>query len=740
MKKLVRLLFFLILIYGGEIAAQTGALRGFVTDSTNGESVIYANILVKGTNIGAATDIRGYYYLPGILSGKQKITVSYIGYRTTEIEVVIYAGKINQVDVQLSPAKIELETISVTADKQVKPNETNLGLEQITIRQIQAIPAGIEADVLRALKTSPGVSGTSDITSRYYVRGGGSDQNVVLLNNAVLYNPFHALGLFSVIDPDMISVLEFYKGGFTSEYGGRISSVLNLVTRDGNKKSFSASAAASTLSAKFNLESPIPDGSVMITGRKSYRPEALDKFLNDKNAPFDFYDYSFKINYSNPKIYQNGKFTVHGFFSSDKVKNNDPFKEDYTFENQVYGLNWYQVWASPLFSHMSFTVSRFEGEVIPNNTATKPRKNSVSDFSSNWDFTYMFDSKDELQAGFHNKILSTELAQKNLFGSTTDIKIRGLDMALYVKYKYLRNDNLGIDFGTRLNLIQPSKRRSDLLEPRLSITYTPLAAFAVKASIGKYSQSVATLSNEQELISIFEPWVIIPDYLAPASATHAISGIDYYITDKIKFSAEGYYKWIDNLIDINELKFTSRDPDFISVSGKAYGVDVVLDVRYPDFYFKTSYSLAYTYKQKDGVDYFPKYDSRHSVNVLFGFQFLGGFQFNAVWQLTSGYPYTPIAGFFDKLQIDDFWRQTYIQSPWVGAYLFGAKNSYRLPVYHRLDMGLSRKFEIGPLKITADVSVINVYDRKNIFYYEKDTGEIVYMLPFLPSASLRIEI
>ncbi|MCK6605334.1 MAG: TonB-dependent receptor [Ignavibacteriaceae bacterium] len=740
MKQLIRLLFFLILIYGGEIAAQTGALRGFVTDSTNGESVIYANILVKGTNIGAATDIRGYYYLPGIPSGKQKITVSYIGYRTTEIEVVIYAGKINQVDVQLSPAKIELETISVTADKQVKPNETNLGLEQITIRQIQAIPAGIEADVLRALKTSPGVSGTSDITSRYYVRGGGSDQNVVLLNNAVLYNPFHALGLFSVIDPDMISVLEFYKGGFTSEYGGRISSVLNLVTRDGNKKSFSASAAASTLSAKFNLESPIPDGSVMITGRKSYRPEALDKFLNDKNAPFDFYDYSFKINYSNPKIYQNGKFTVHGFFSSDKVKNNDPFKEDYTFENQVYGLNWYQVWASPLFSHMSFTVSRFEGEVIPNNTATKPRKNSVSDFSSNWDFTYMFDSKDELQAGFHNKILSTELAQKNLFGSTTDIKIRGLDMALYVKYKYLRNDNLGIDFGTRLNLIQPSKRRSDLLEPRLSITYTPLAAFAVKASIGKYSQSVATLSNEQELISIFEPWVIIPDYLAPASATHAISGIDYYITDKIKFSAEGYYKWIDNLIDINELKFTSRDPDFISVSGKAYGVDVVLDVRYPDFYFKTSYSLAYTYKQKDGVDYFPKYDSRHSVNVLFGFQFLGGFQFNAVWQLTSGYPYTPIAGFFDKLQIDDFWRQTYIQSPWVGAYLFGAKNSYRLPVYHRLDMGLSRKFEIGPLKITADVSVINVYDRKNIFYYEKDTGEIVYMLPFLPSASLRIEI
>ncbi|MBE2281414.1 MAG: TonB-dependent receptor [Ignavibacteriaceae bacterium] len=739
MKKLS--LLFIFLFCSGVVFAQgTGALRGFVTDSLNGEAIIFANVFIEDTNIGSPSDTRGYYYIPQIPAGERTIIVSYIGYATQRVKLYIKPGEITQFNFRMVVSGVELEPVSVVGQKTQKQNETNIGMEQISLSQIKSIPAGVEADVLRAIKFSAGVSSTGDVTSRYYVRGGGSDQNMVLLNSTVIYNPFHALGIFSVIDPEIIKLVEFYKGGFTSEYGGRLSSIMNIITRDGNKNSFQASAAVSTLSGKASIEGPIPYGSFLFTGRKSYRPEAIDKFLKDRSAPFDFYDFSFKINYANPEIYENGNFTLHGFFSKDEVKYNNIKKEDYYFENNAYGLNWYQVWASPLYSYMTFTFSNFTGEVIPNETSTKPRKNIISDISSNWDFHYMYDSKDELVAGFYNKLITSELKMENLFGSKTDIEIKGLDMIAYLKYKLMRYENLGVDAGVRINLVSISKRRPFLFEPRVSFTFLPLPAFTFKAAVGRYSQTMTTLSNEDELISIFEPYIIIPGYVKPSEATHYIVGIDYYLTDKIKLMAEGYLKTIDNLIDINELKYTSDDPDFVNVDGESYGIELSLDIMDSWFFFKTNYALSYAYKIKDGVRYFPRYDARHTVNVTAGVQFWDGWQFNAAWRLSTGLPYTSILGFYDKLDIKDLWSQWLLISPFNPAFLYGERNIERLPVYHRLDLSISKKFELFFMKMEFDLSVINLYDRKNIFYFEKDTGERVDMLPFLPSASLRIEI
>ena len=187
-------------------------------------------------------------------------------------------------------------------------------------------------DIFKVIQTSAGVSSTSDVTAKYYVRGGSGDQNEVLLNGVTIYNPFHALGIFSVIDPEMISGLEFYKGGFEPKFGNRISSILDIATKDGNRNKFGGTAQLSMVSGKLAIEGPIPHGSFMATARKSYHTDVMNYYFEDNEAPFDFYDFSLKINYANPDFDKGSNFVVHGFHSSDLVDNNDPLKENYSIK------------------------------------------------------------------------------------------------------------------------------------------------------------------------------------------------------------------------------------------------------------------------------------------------------------------------------------------------------------------------------------------------------------------------
>lgn len=734
----VSLLFILSSIY---LSADDGSgiVRGTVTDSTNGEPIAYANLIIDGTRLGTATNALGYYTISGIEPGSYTLKVSYLGYQTKSIEFSVAAGEIQQFDIQLAPTSIQLQEFSVVGNRINQLNEVDLGLQKITIREIEMQPKGLETDVLRILRTNPGISATGDVTARYYVRGSGSDQNLVLLNGATVYNPFHALGIFSVIDPEMINSMEIHKGGFTAEYGGRLSSILNLTTKDGNKKSFQGSVSGSFLSGKAAIQGPIPNGSFIITGRKSYFSESLKKFI-DYEAPFDFYDMSFKINYQNDKFYKNGKFLLHGFTSNDKVMNNNPNEEDYTFSNNIVGLNWYQIWADPLYSEMYFSLSMFDGEVIPNQSEAKPRVNEVVDFTSNWNFTYIFESRDELGLGIQNKYVSTYLDMENLTGGKTIVDQQGLNMVLFAKYKYKRFERFGIDVGTRINISTISKASHRMLEPRASFTYSPVNGLSFKGAYGSYQQDLVTLADENELISIFEPWIAMPEYLAPSFADHYVFGVDITVLDPFTVTLEGYYKDMQYITEVNPEKFSNTDPDFISVDGESYGFEALLQWQTSDFFIKTSYSLSWAYKIIDGEKYAPRYDSRHQVNLLAGVHIGWGWQISANWSLATGMPFTPIAGYYDKLQINDIWSPWYVFQDYNPYLYLGGKNSERLPVYHRLDLSLSKKFTLFFTDVTFDASVVNVYDRKNIFYFERDTGERVNMLPFMPSMTLKMEI
>ncbi len=734
-------LFFIMLIISSNLllAQSTGSLRGFVTDSTSGEYVIYANIVVQGTVSGAPTDTRGYYFIPSIPAGKHTIIISHISYSTKYITVDIKENKITQVNVILSPKSIELQGINVTGKNETKPTEVNLGLEKISIKEIEMIPSGAEPDVFRALQTASGVTTTGDVTSKYYVRGGAGDQNLVLFNGATIYNPFHAMGIFSVIDPEMISTVEFFKGGFNADYGGRLSSILNIVTKDGNKNSFHGSGSASLLSGKLSFEGPIPYGSFIVTGRKSYYSEILKKYLNDKSAPFDFYDLSFKVNYSNPNYLQNGKFILYGFASSDAVRNNDPLLEDYTVKNNILGMTWNQVWSSPLFSVINLSYSGYRAELIPNLSDAKSRMNNLNDITADFNFTYVYENKDEIDFGVQNKFLSLKLLQENLYNQTTDFNQTGWDLTGFINYRFYRWDKLGVELGMRSKFIALSKGRPFIFEPRINVTYRPFALLALKASAGRYSQEVATLTTENDIISLFEPWIIIPDGVGAPEASELSVGLESYLTSQLEIDLTGYYKYITDLLESNQTRYALDANEFMNVNGKSYGLEFAAKFQSDLLYFKANYSLGWAYKMYGDVKYYPRYDVRHSVNILAGFNLGKGWEANATWSLRSGMPFTPIAGFYDRMPIDNVWSN-YIFENYKAVVYWGEINSSRLPYYHRLDLSLAKKFKFYLADVSLEASVLNVYNRKNIFYFDRDTGKRVYMLPFFPSISLKVEL
>jgi hypothetical protein len=375
----------------------------------------------------------------------------------------------------------------------------------------------------------------------------------------------------------------------------------------------------------------------------------------------------------------------------------------------------------------------------PNLSQAKPRRNKVSDFSADWDFTYLYDSKDEFVFGWQNKILSTSLELENLFGNKISADQHGADLSAYADYRFYRWDRIGFTIGIRFKFVAISEYRPLLYELRGSLTYRLFPEVALKGSFGWYSQEMTTLIDENELISVFEPWVITPNYLNSARAAHFSLGITTDWASDLKTELEGYYKPIANLIDVNEKKFTATDRDFVNVDGESYGFEALTVYQPGKMYLKLGYTLSWAFKIKDGVRTYPKYDIRHALNALVGYDLGSGWQTSATWAFHTGMSFTPIAGYYDRIPVDP-WTMPYDAAKPEPVTIWSDRNSSRLPAYHRLDLSVTRQFQIESASVTCGFSVINVYDRKNIFYFNRDTGKEEYMLRILPTVSLKVEL
>ncbi|MBU1114541.1 MAG: TonB-dependent receptor [Bacteroidetes bacterium] len=735
-------MFLLLIAFTTQTFSQNiGKIRGTITDEANGEVLAFGNVLIEELNIGVSTNNKGYYYISSLpVNTNVTLIVSYVGYESKKIVVFVYPNKINKLDIQLSSSSVVLQTVEKIGEKVVEKNETDIGLQRISGRELEAMPKGVETDVFRSLQYVPGVNFTADMSARYYVRGGDSNQNLVLLNGANVYNSFHAMGLFSIIDPEMINTMEFYKGGYTAEYGGRLSSVLNLITKDGNRTRYSGKAAASFLTAKAVVEGPIPYGSFIITGRKSHSTSILKKFFNNQTAPFNFYDASFKINFSNPNFLSGSKFVVHGFLSEDKLEFDNPLREDYNWTNNILGFSWFQVYDVPLFSEISYTTNNFQGKVFPNLSSTREKESKLSEHKIDMNYNYIFDNKNEIYGGLQITILKTQLYMENLLGAYSDINKKGINLSFFLKYKLLQYDEFGLDLGLRYSLAGLTRAGTGFIEPRISFTYTPNPVIAFKAFWGRFQQEITTISNENEVINVFEPYILVPEYLKIPKAEHYNAGVTFYFTDKISLVSEVYYKKSINITEINYNKKYASDQDLVSGEAESYGLEHDLNYSNDMMHISVGYTLAYSYKKVNNWTYYPRYDSRHSLNCALEVNIGSGWKSMLTWTYKSGLPYTPIIGYYEKLFFQPGAFNTSIYNYYFPYSVLGDKNSTRLPSYHRMDIGISKIFDLNYFRLYVDASITNVYNRKNLFYFDRSTGERINMLPFFVSVNVKVEI
>ncbi len=735
-------IFLLFLSLSISVSAQwSGKIRGTVVDSSNGEPLSFANILVEKLNYGTSTNEKGYFLLSNIPAGKHYyLLVSYIGYESKRVKVYVRKKKITSVKIALKPASVWLTTIEKVGTRIEKENIADLGLERITIKDLETVPTGVESDAFRFLQYLPGVTSVGDISARYNVRGGANNQNLVLLDDVVLYNPFHAFGVFSVIDPEIISNIDFYKSGFPTEYGGRISSLMKINTKEGNKFKFGGKASLSLLTAKLFVEGPIPHGSFYISGRKNHNNFLLKKVLGDKNIPFNFYDYGFKVTYHNPNksFIDNSKWTLQGFFSKDETKPSGNYNEQFKWGNSLLGLKRFQVYSTPLYSEFIASVSNSKGEIIPSGSRARKKANEVNDLTVKMNFHYIFDSRDELGVGVSFKAIKTTLVFVNPNGVKTNIHDFGGNVSFYLKYIFKKNKKYTLSLGSRVNLEGLKDRGNFYFEPRINLNYRLTQGLNFKAAWGMYQQGLTTITDESDVVSLFEPWFLTPGYLDPARAIHFDAGL---FTDLkfLTFSLEGYYKDLHNLPEINSLKKFQTDPDLISVNGKSYGVESSLRLLLPPFRFSAAYSWGFTYKLDNGRKYYPNYDSRNNVKLSLEINLGKGWFASSVWLFHSGRPFTPTVGYYDKYYFDDP-SNFGIYESYLPFLILGEKNIARLPTYHRLDLGIYKFFKIEKYKFYLSFSVMNAYNRKNIFYFERETGKRVNMLPLLPSATIKMEL
>ncbi len=734
--------FFFLIVFTTQVFSQKiGKIRGVVTDESNGEVLAFGNVFIEELNIGVSTNAKGYYYISSLpIKTKLTLIFTYVGYENKEVDVFVYPDKINKVNVKLSSSSVVLQTVEKIGKKTVEKNETDIGLKRISIKELEAIPKGVETDVLRSLQYITGVNFTADYSARYYVRGGDSNQNLILLNGANVYNSFHAMGLFSAIDPEMIQTMEFYKGGYTSEYGGGLSSVLNLTTKDGNRTRYSGKAAASFLTAKAVFEGPIPYGSFIITGRKSHNANILKKFFSNQTIPIDFYDTSFKINFSNPNFIAGSKITFHGFISEDNLEFNNPLREDYNWSNSIFGVSWFQVYDFPLFSEFNYSINNFQGKVLPNYSSTREKESKLNEHKFNMNYNYILDNKNEVSGGLQLTVLRTQLFIENLLGAYSNIDEKGINISFFAKYKLLQFDEFGLDIGLRYNLAGLTRAGSGFLEPRISLTYTPNPVIAFKAFWGKFQQEITTISNENEVINVFEPYIIVPEYLKTPQSEHYNAGVTFYFTDKINLVSEVYYKKSINITEINNDKKFASDKDLISGEAESYGLENDINFTNNMMHLSVGYTLAYAYKTVNNWTYYPRYDSRHSINCAIEVNIGSGWKTMLTWTYKSGLPNTPIIGYYDKLFFNSSEINTNISNNYLPYSVLGDRNSIRLPAYHRMDVGISRIFDLNFTRVSVDASITNVYNRENLFYYDRSTGERIYMLPFFVSVNVKVEI
>ncbi len=752
---------FCLLFAFNQSFAQFGSVRGFVYEQESGEPVLFTNVYFEKTSIGAPTDANGYFAITRIPPGNYTLMVTYVGFDTLKMPVTIRAEELITKKLYLNKSTVQLDEISISAARQDKVRETQTSIIKITPKQIQSIPTiGGQPDLAQYLQILPGVIFSGDQGGQLYIRGGPPVQNKVLYDGMIIYNPFHSIGLFSVFDVDILKNVEVYTGGFGAEYGGRISSVMDITTRDGNKNKIAGKFDISTFGAKALLEGPVykpkndnePNATFLLSVKNSYLEQSSKIFYEyiDKNGlPYNYMDIFGKFAINAPN---GSKVNFFGFRFSDQVK----YKvlQDFNWDSYGGGMNFLAIPAkSAVLIEGNFAYSQYKVSLTEANQS--PRSSSIAGFNGGLTFTYFF-GRDALKWGLELSGYKTILDFINSVNRKIDYTMNSTDAAVFAKYKWMPGKFI-IEPGLRFQYYASLAAAS--FEPRLAIKYNVSGNFRLKMAGGVYTQNLISTTYDKDVVNLFYGYITSPDNLPSTFDGRAVTsklqhcnqvvlGMELDLFKSLSLNIEGYYKYYPQLTGLNRNKLYDDSPgsnypdylkkDFALETGDAEGVDVSIKYDLKKLHFWLTYSLGFIHRSDGISEYVPPYDRRHNINLVTTYTFgkRGSWELNLRYNYGSGFPFTQTAGFYELITFNNMGANYTTTNGDLGI-LYGEYNKGRLPYYSRLDVNLKKTFQLGKtMKLEINGSVTNALNQQNIFYFDRISYSRVDQMPLMPSLGL----
>ena len=739
-------------LWGMPAAAQEVTLRGFIVDRSDGQPLQGANVALQNEQDpqqpirGTVSNKDGFYQINQIAPGRYAVRISFVGYVAYADTLALGREAFVTLSVELPPSEEELGEVVVQAEGGA--TRVRGGLQTVRTKDLERIPTpDASGDLATYLQSLPGVISIGDRGGQLFIRGGTPSQNLVLLDDLLIYQPFHIIGFFSAFPEDLISYVDVYAGGFNARYNGRISSVIDVSTREGNKQFVEGAGSISPFLASARVEGPLRKGKVSVLASMRHAViERIAPTLIGEDLPFQFGDVFLKFQHTDQV---NNRCSASAMFTYDRGRI-DPKDE---VRNDIFQ------WNNFVFGGRCFVFPTDAPVLFDFNSGLSYVRNVVGDADD------PERSSDALQAATEVNLTrflgDTELhlgifARMNWLGFETGEQFQNLvrdDDVLFAFGGYLDaalplNEKLKITPGAAL-VIHPLNYPISL-EPRLRATWQPGGEDGSRefnVALGVYRQTLVGVTDERDAGSAFIAWMPPPVNDAQSRALHALAGFQQQIGPWLRIAGEGYYKRLGSLpipIWSTIARFTTT---LTLAKGNVYGFDTRLEFQRKALYAYLSYGYSWTeyLAQQDNFGvwfgeavqrYHPPHDRRHQVNAVVSIE-LGKFQGSVRWQYGSGLPYTRPLGFDELIPLQNLPDvRTDYGTPRV---LYERPYQGRLPAYHRLDVSLKRAFPIKQGTLTVQVGAINVYDRANLFYFDIFTVRRVDQLPLIPNLSIKYE-
>jgi hypothetical protein len=750
-------------------------ISGYVKEQGSGETLIGVNVYIPSLKIGTVTNTYGFYSITFNASENVSVDYSFVGYKTISQTVNAESQEIN---ISLEPGTM-LNEVVVSAEAGNKQSEkVQMSTISVPIAQIKNVPSLLgEKDVLKVLQLMPGVQKGMEGSSGVYVRGGGPDQNLIILDDAIVYNASHLFGFFSLFNGDALKSVELTKGGFPARYGGRLSSVIDMNMKEGNKEAWHGEGGIGLISSRLTIEGPLKKNksSILLSTRRTYidfitRP--LTKSTSGDDYGYYFYDMNAKFNYD---FGRKNKLYLSGYFGKDKFNiktKGSSSKEEAGFNwgNATATMRWNHLFNSKLFMNTSAVFSNYKFKIFSKDTYEDINRDykveyysQIRDYTLKTDFDYIINAKHWIKAGliliqheFSPYAYVEDDEFQNLHKNEKQ-KILSHEMGGYLEDTYQPFESLKINGGLRYSLFVAKNKVYNFLEPRLSAAYRVQPDLAIKASYATMNQYVHMLSNTGVSLPT-DLWVPSTQKVRPQHSTQYALGVAKDINHpSIMLSLEGYYKEMDNIIgykegasyilmdESNSASESKWEDNITSGRGWSYGIEFFAQKKTGRFNGWIGYTLSWTQLQFDSINfgrkYFARYDRRHDISVVGMYKLTDKITLSATWVYGTGNSLTlPVA----QYKAYSHQPEGFTANP--GNLLYEDeyqnienKNNFRMGAYHRLDIGIQFHKQKKWGERIWEISVYNVYNRKNPFFYYGDTKDGVGVLkqvslfPIIPS-------